>query len=895
MLAAPPGSGKTTLVPLALLDEPWLAGRAILVSEPRRLAARAAATRMADLLGERVGETVGYRVRFDQRVSARTRIEVVTEGILLRRLQGDPALEGVGLVMLDEAHERSLLLDLALALVLDVQGGLREDLRLLLSSATLDTAAAARVLGGAPVVSGGGRSFPVEVSYLAREPTRPVPDTVSEAVRRALTAHAGDVLAFLPGGGEIRATADRLAGLTDTEVVPLYGDLPGDAQDRALRPAGAGRRRVVLATPIAETSLTIEGVRVVVDSGLARRPRFDPASGLTRLETFRVSRASADQRAGRAGRLGPGVAYRLWTEATQRGLLAHTPPEILEADLATLALELAQWGVTGPAALRWVDPPPAGAFAQARELLTALGALDPAGRVTAAGRRMAELPFHPRLARMVLAAAQVGEGPLGADLAALLSERDVLRAGGQPRPTDLADRIDALRRWREQGDAGARAAGADSAACARVDRAARQARQFLAKTGTVRSSAEQGAARIAPGPLDRKQGKPSEETRMSPLPGPAWLSAADGAAQPAPRAPERRGRRVSLETGASPTPRPFAKEGAGGCEYREGLRGKGTPGSGEGEPSALGAGRAGPGLLLALAYPDRIGQRQGGGGSRYRLASGRGARLPEGDPLAREAYLVAASIEAGTADGRVFLAAALDAHDLADASAGRRETVEVVEWDDREGAVVARVEERLGALLLASRPLDRPEAGRVGAALLEGIRRRGLAVLPWTDAARELQARVLSLRAWRPAEAWPDLTEAALTADLDRWLAPYLAGMSRLGHLQRLDLPGALQARVQAAVAGDWRRRLEEGAPTHLQVPSGARRRLVYAPGEPPVLAVKLQELFGLADTPRVCWGEVPVTLHLLSPAGRPMQVTRDLRSFWERTYPEVRRELRGR
>ncbi len=811
VLAAPPGSGKTTLVPLALLGEPWLAGRSILVSEPRRLAARAAATRMADLLGERVGETVGYRVRFDQRVSARTRIEVVTEGILLRRLQGDPALEGVGLVMLDEAHERSLLLDLALALVLDVQGGLREDLRLLLSSATLDTAAAARVLGGAPVVSGGGRSFPVEVSYLAREPTRPVPDTVSDAVRRTLAAHAGDVLAFLPGGGEIRATADRLADLTDTEVVPLYGDLPGEAQDRALRPSGVGRRRVVLATPIAETSLTIEGVRAVVDSGLARRPRFDPASGLTRLETFRVSRASADQRAGRAGRLAPGVAYRLWTETTQRGLLAFTPPEILEADLATLALELAQWGVADPANLRWIDPPPAGAFAQARELLVSLGALDSAGRVTAAGRRMAGLPFHPRLARMLLGAAQAGEESLGADLAALLSERDVLRGGGPLRSTDVADRLEALRRWRRHGDAGARAVGADPAACARVDRAARQARQLV------------GAEREGPHPKT------------------------------------------------------------------------GTRGRGEGEPSAVRPGRTGPGLLLALAYPDRIGQRQGADGSRYRLAGGRGARLPDGDPLAREEYLVAASLEARAADGRVFLAVALDADALASASAGCRETVEVVEWDDRDGTVVARLEERLGALLLSTRPLDRPDSGRLRVALLEGVRRRGLAVLPWTDAARELQARVLSLRAWRPGESWPDLSDAVLSETLAEWLAPWLVGMMRLDHLQRLDLVAVLQPLVQAAIGGDWRRRLEEGAPTHVQVPSGARRRLAYVPGEPPVLAVKLQEMFGLADTPRVCWGEVAATLHLLSPAGRPMQVTRDLRSFWERTYPEVRRELRGR
>jgi len=459
VLTAPPGSGKTTLVPLALLGEPWLAGRTILVSEPRRLAARAAAGRMAEILGEPVGETVGYRVRFDQRVSARTRVEVLTEGVLLRRLQGDPALEGVGLVMLDEAHERSLLLDLALTLALDVRAGLREDLRLLVASATLDAGAVAGVLGGAPVLAGGGRAFPVEVSHLPRELSRGVPDLVADAVRRVLAAHPGDVLAFLPGGGEIRATAERLGDLREVAVLPLYGDLPAEAQDRVLRPV-AHRRRVVLATPIAETSLTIEGVRVVVDSGLARRPRFDPATGLTRLETVRVSRASADQRAGRAGRLGPGIAYRLWTESVHRGLLAFNPPEILEADLAPLALELAQWGVADPGALRWLDPPPAGAFAQARELLAGLGALDAAGRITAAGRRMAGLPLQPRLARMLVDAEREGLGPLAADIAALLSERDVLRASGPGRTSDLGDRLEALHRWRSNGEAGARALGA---------------------------------------------------------------------------------------------------------------------------------------------------------------------------------------------------------------------------------------------------------------------------------------------------------------------------------------------------------------------------------------------------------------------------------------------------
>jgi ATP-dependent helicase HrpB len=791
VLTASPGSGKTTLVPLALLDEPWLAGGAILVSAPRRIAARAAAARMAELLGEPVGETVGYRVRFDQRVSARTRVEVITEGILVRRIQGDPGLAGVGLVVLDELHERSLLADLALALVRDVQEGLREDLRLLLMSATLDAAALARALGGAAVVEGGGRSHPVEVRYLPRSSTAPVPVVTAEAVRRALAPGHGDVLAFLPGGREIRAAAERLGDLPGTEVLALHGDLPAEVQDRALRPAAPGRRRVVLATPIAETSLTIEGVAAVVDSGLARRPRFDPASGLTRLETVRVSRASADQRAGRAGRLGPGVCHRLWTEGTQRTLAAQTPPEILDADLAPLVLELAQWGVAGPEALRWLDPPPPGACAQARTLLEALGALDPKGRVTPLGRRMVGLPFHPRLSRMLLTALDRGEAALGCDLAALVSERDLLRGGG-PRGVDLADRLAALRVWRRDGEAGARRAGADPVLCLRVDRAARQARQALG----VRAGGEDS------GTADRSAG-----------------------------------------------------------------------------------------ALLASAYPDRVAQLQAGATGRMRLASGRGARLPEGDPLAGQAYLVAVHLDATAGDGRVFLAATLDPSDLGRLPGIDAHTVDVVDWDERARAVVARREERLGSLVLAARPLPDPDPGRVREVLLAALRRAGPGVLPWTPAARELQARVLSLRAWRPGEGWPDLSDAALLEGLEEWLGPELSGVTRLDHLARLDLLAPLQRQV----GRDGLRRLDAGAPTHLSVPSGARRRLAYLPGEPPVLAVKLQELFGLADSPRVSWGEVPVILHLLSPAGRPIQVTADLRGFWERTYPEVRRELRGR
>lgn len=790
VLVAPPGSGKTTGVPLALLEEPWLGGRSILVSEPRRLAARAAAARMAALLGEPVGETVGYRVRFEQRICARTRIEVVTEGILVRRLQGDPALEGVGLVVLDEAHERGLLADLCLALALDVRSGLREDLRLLVMSATLEAGPVARLMGGAPVVVGGGRPYPVKVRFLERAPSGPVEEAVAGAVRRALASEPGDVLAFLAGGREIRGVAGRLAGLSDVAVLPLYGDLPADAQDRALRPEPGGGRRVVLATPIAETSLTIEGVRVVVDSGLARVPRFDPASGLTRLETVRVSRDSAEQRAGRAGRVGPGVCHRLWTEGQHRALRAHRSPEIAEADLAPLALELARWGVAEPARLAWLDPPPAGAYAQAVDLLMALGALDRAGRITPAGDRMVELPFHPRLARMLLEARERGLAALGCDLAALLTERDVLREGRGSRGADLGERVAALGVWRERGEGAARAAGADPVACARVDRAARQARAVL---------------------------------------------------------------------------------------------GIGPRGGERSDAKAVG-------LLLASAYPERVAQRQPGPDPRYRLAGGRGARLSPDDPLGVSPYLVAASLDAGTADGRVFLAAALEGEALA-AVRARARTVEAVGWDPESGSVTARAETRLGALVLDSRPLADADPALVRGALLDAVRRAGAGALPWSAPARALQARVLSLRAWRPGEGWPDLSDQTLMADLEGWLGPHLLGVTRLAHLARLDLTALLRDRLD----GRARARLEEGAPTHLAVPSGARRPLAYSPGEPPVLAVKLQELFGLAETPTVCWGEVPVTLHLLSPAGRPIQVTRDLRGFWDRTYAEVRRELRGR
>lgn len=791
VLQAPPGAGKTTRVPLALLDEPWLAGRSILILEPRRLAARAAAARMSQLRGEAVGETVGYRIRFDAKVSARTRIEVLTEGILTRRLQSDPALEGVGLVIFDEFHERHLHADLALALCVDAQRALREDLKMLVMSATLDGEAVSRLLDGAPIVTSRGRSYPVDIVYAPRDPEGPLPQVAADALRRALSAHDGDLLVFLPGAWEIRRTqelVEQLVARGDAEVLPLYGDLPWEQQDRAIRPI-AGKRKIVLATPIAETSLTIEGVRVVIDCGFARVPQFDPNSGLTRLVTQRIARANAEQRAGRAGREAPGVCYRLWSEGTQRGLIAQPTPEIRCADLAPLALELAAWGVADAATLAWLDPPPPGALAQARALLGELDALDSQGRITATGRAMAALPVHPRLAHMLVQAGNAERTALACDIAALLSERDVL-AQASRRSCDLTERLEALAAFRRQGRAGAQAHQADANACARVEQAARQYRRLL------------------------------------------------------------RGERVEAAVDSDDV-----------------------------------------GRLLAAAYPDRIAQQRAPGETSYLLSSGRGARLPHGETRLRTPYLVAANLDAGATEGIIHMAAAVSVPALRASCAAHIMAVEVVRWDDQQQAVIARREERLGALVLDSRPF--PDAGpeQLRAAMLEGVRRLGLEALPWTPQLRQWQARVLSLRAWCPQESLPDVSDAWLLANLARWLGPYLDGVTRRDHLARVDLAAALQALL------DWNqaKRLEEGAPTHLTVPSGSRVRLEYAPGESPVLAVKLQELFGLADTPRVAFGRVPVTLHLLSPARRPIQVTQDLRGFWERTYAEVKKELKGR
>ncbi|MDG4475016.1 ATP-dependent helicase HrpB [Thiovibrio frasassiensis] len=809
VLSAPPGSGKTTVVPPALLAEPWLAGSTILMLEPRRLAARMAATFMAKQLGEEVGQTVGYRVRFEAKVSKATRVEVVTEGVLTRRMQDDPELTGVGLVIFDEFHERSLQADLALALCLDVMSGLREDLKLLIMSATLDTGAVSTLLNNAPVVMGAGQSYPVGVEYCrAGQLPQPQPQPreiakqVSATIHRALAEQPGDILAFLPGGAEIRHTQALLnAALPSAEIAihPLFGDLSLAAQTAAVQPDRQGKRRIILATPIAETSITIEGIHTVVDSGWKRSPQFDPNSGLSRLTTQRISRASATQRTGRAGRLGPGYCYRLWSLGEEHGLKPFDPPEILSADLSQLVLDLARWGIHAPSGLRWLDPPPPGHFAQAQEVLHALGALDQQNRITPLGRKMAELPTHPRLGLMLLGAAKQGASSLACDLAALLGERDIIK--GRDRSADIEDRLHALAAFRSDGPAAAKALGADTDGCRRVIQTSRQLWEHLPKPARTKGDA------------------------------PAKTAAAATAAA------------------------------------------------------------ATAGELLALAFPDRIGQRRALGQGQYKLTSGRGAVLPAHDRLAAHEYLTVAELDAGRIEGRIFLAAPLSKEALMILFAPRLQREEKVFWEEQSGSVKGQRVVRLEELVLATAPLAKPSAEAVLTALLSGIRTLGLSVLPWSEKATELRARLQCLHLWQPDGGWPDLSEAWLLENLEQWLAPYLSGIRNAEQLKKLDLAAILTALL------DWKyqSQLDREAPTHLTVPSGSKVRLHYTPGEPPVLAVRLQEMFGLADTPRICNNAVTVLLHLLSPAQRPMQITQDLRGFWEGAYHEVKKELRGR
>jgi len=800
LLEAPPGAGKSTVVPLALLDAAWRSGGRILMLEPRRIAARAVAERMASLIGEQAGQTVGFRTRLETRVGAGTQVEVVTEGILTRMLQHDPALEGTACVVFDEFHERNLQGDLGLALCLECQRHLRESLRLLVMSATLDGEALLRLLRDAAVVRSPGRMFDVETRYVApprNETARGAraEGPIAAVAMRALRDHDGDALLFLPGSGEIRrVVAELSSGLAASEfsVIPLYGDLAAAEQDAALRADPQRRRKVVVATNIAETSLTIDGVRIVVDAGVERRQRFDPATGMSRLETLRISRSSADQRRGRAGRTAPGICYRLWSESAHDSLLPQAPAEILEADLAPLALELACWGCNDPATLTWIDPPPAAPLAQARDLLAELEAVDSGGRVTPLGRDMAALGLHPRLAHMVLRGRDLGFERLTCRIAALLSERDPLRAGPGFRDCDLAHRVEVL-----NGRAAPPGMDVDSGAVRRVQRVVQQ--------------------------VERQLG------RMRPSRMPATPQLSDGDAV---------------------------------------------------------------GLLLAFAYPDRIGRARDGGGGRYALSGGRGATFTEATALARSEFIVVAALDAGEREARIQLAASLDPALLETHFSAAIQEGASVAWDPKSETVAARAVRRLGSLVLRDEPLRNAPADKVLAAMIDGIRSLGPGCLPWTRGLEQWRSRVAVVRSHdvRGSAEWPDVSDAALLGTLESWLGPWLDGITRRDQLGRADLAGALHGLL------DWntQRRLDELAPTHLVVPSGSRIALDYEAGEPK-LSVRLQEVFGLMDSPRIVEGRVPVTLELLSPARRPVQVTRDLASFWSRGYHEVRKELKGR
>ncbi len=804
MLAAPPASGKTTTIPLALLSEPWLAGKRIVMLEPRRVAARAAAARMASLLGESVGQTVGYHIRFERRTSNATRVEVLTEGLLARRLQGDPELPGVGLVIFDEFHERSLDADLALALTLDARANLNPALRVLVMSATLDTERVATLLGNASIIKAVGQLFPVDVRYAPPRAGEALDASLASAVLRALDETEGDILAFLPGAREIHGAERRLTERGRAAAIyPLYGELSSAAQDAALRPDPAGRRKVILATNLAQTSLTVEGVTTVVDSGYVRVARFDLGAGANRLDTERVSRASADQRAGRAGRLGPGVCYRLWSMEQHGRLKTHDTPELLMADLTRFALELAAWGAGSPSALALLDQPPASTWDYARELLHALGALEEKDRITPHGRELVRLPAAPRRAHMLLEARRHGLAEPAAWTAALLDERSASTA-------DLAELVSAVRKGR-----------ADPGLTRRVRESAQQ---------LLRLVDEPDIRAPSPNPFHKGRGK-SENTPTQTLP----------------------------------------HQGGGNKNESD----------------------AAVGRIVGWAYPERIACRREGARGQKEVAflcvDGGEARLPETDSLARSSWLAIAHWDPGP-PRKIRSAAALSERELREDHAARIKRAPRVRWDAQAEAVVAEEQERLGAIVLAARPLrDAEEAIR--AAMLEGIRGLGLDCLPRTEAARQWQARVMSLRAWRPAENWPEVNDAALLSALASWLAPYLDGVTRRTHLAQLDLPGILNAMLEYP----QQQALARLAPTHITVPSGHRHALHYKPPEPPALEVKLQEMFGCTDTPTVNDGRVKVVLHLLSPARRPIAVTQDLAGFWARGYLDVKKDMKGR
>ncbi len=844
VVTAPPGAGKSTLLPLTILfgcssdelpgakspqfapgdrknqlrgaKEPGFApGTKVLVLEPRRIAARQIAERMAALLGEPVGRTVGYRVRFESRVSSQTRIEVLTEGILTRMLVDDPALEGVGIVIFDEFHERSLQSDVALALTREAQQFLRPDLRILLMSATIDTDALCRALD-APLLESAGRMFPVEVRHTPEEATpEDVAERVAHWVRVALREHEGDILAFLPGEGEIRRCAELLSGVGDSPiksandekgsandvcVYPLYGLLPPEQQRAAIAPSPAGSRKVVLATPIAETSLTIEGVRVVVDGGFCRRLVFDPQNALSRLETVRISKDMADQRSGRAGRVAPGVCYRLWSPATQARMAATRVPEILEADLAGTALDAAAWGESQLERLAWLTPPPAAHVAQARQLLTLLGAVDEAGRITPHGRALSALPCHPRIAQMLIRAgdspiksANDGMGSaveLAAEIAALLEEKDPLAA---EQDASLTTRLEALHRAGRNGRWG------------RIAQMAEQYRLLVPKMGKYGTN-------------------PGNKTV------------------------------VGAENGQNRNQDPYAV-----------------------------------GALVAAAYPERVAKARPEGRGHFQLANGELAAVAPEDPLSACEWLAVASVSVRPGrEGRIFLAAPVDPADLPELIRTRDRVV----WDNKAGAAVAQREHRIGGLLVDAKPLSEGVREQLTQAICEAAQKEGTAMLDFSDEVGNLQRRVAAVAAWHPELELPDLSTDAVLKCAPAWLPPFVGRATTVADLKKIDLTAALWTLLDY----HQQQAVERLAPSHIEVPTGSRIRVEYRQGaEAPVLRVRLQECFGLLDTPRVDDGRKPVLMELLSPGYKPVQLTSDLRSFWSGTYFEVRKELRRR
>lgn len=785
ILQAPPGAGKSTILPLELLNEKWLEGKKIIMLEPRRLATRSVATRMASLLNESVGETIGYRIRFENKISKNTKIEVVTEGILTRMLQNDNALDDVGLVIFDEFHERSLNADLALALCYQVQQVLRNDLRILIMSATLDGAKLSSLLNNAPILTSEGRQYPVSIHYLNTDEKVYLHLRMANAIKKALRENKGDILAFLPGAGEIIRTQQLLEEEnSEIAIQPLYGDLSQQKQQEAILPNVNGKRKVVLATSIAETSLTIEGITVVIDCGYARSPRFDIQTGLTRLETIKVTKDAADQRAGRAGRLGPGVCYRLWSEGSHIHLIPNRKPEILEADLAPLMLELSQWGIKNINELLWLTPPPQAAVSQAKELLNQLGALQN-NKITTRGKEMLQMPTHPRLAHMLIEATQFQKNKptenfisLATDIAAILEERDPL---GKESGADLSLRIELLRKYR----AGERV-NADRKVLDRIERLAQSWRKLV---------------------------------------------------------------RIDVDNGT---------------------------------PNIFNIGK-----LLATAYPERIAKRMDKS-LRYRLANGRIVKLNETDALAQEAWLAVAHLDAGTNEGKVFLAAAFDSNDLYELAEERQ----TISWDKERGMVVGAIEKRVGNLILETKAITKIDDAQRIQVLCDVIRENGLKIVNWNESQEDLQARVLSLRAWRPSENWPDISNEHLLDTLEDWLSPYLIKINKLSELQKLNFTEILHS----ILPWELSQKLDKLAPAKMEVPTGSMIKLTYFnDGSKIEMAVRLQEVFGLFETPTVNEGKNKILLHLLSPGYKPVQITQDLKSFWEKTYFEVRKELLSR